>query len=112
MGVVGGRACADCSAAQTSMITKDATRQSECLRYIDTYFKAWGNSPTRSEIGARMGITKVSAHLLINKLKNDGLVVTVGNSWRNLRITSTGKDVASGLLAGFHNQAALRLRRG
>lgn len=94
-------------------ITQNADRQAECLRHIVKHFRSWEEYPTRSEIGRSMGIDKVSAHLLVKKLEADGLVLLlVGNGWRNLRVTRAGQAVADGVVPGFHDQEALRLRRG
>lgn len=64
-----------------------------------------------SELGTRMGIDRVSAHLLVKKLQADGLVATSGNGWRNLRITATGQAIVDGAIKGYHTAAALQARR-
>jgi DNA-binding MarR family transcriptional regulator len=48
---------------------------------------------SRSELGARMGITRVSAHLLINKLEKAGFVTRVPGTWRNVYLTQAGWTV-------------------
>lgn len=51
-----------------------------------------GHAPlTRTELGARMGITKVSAHLLINKLEAAGMVTRVTSGHRNVFMTDAGR---------------------
>lgn len=63
-------------------------RQTECLEAIRRHWTAYGKSPTRTEVGRAMGITKVSAHLLIDKLERSGLVVTHPGCWRNIELTA------------------------
>lgn len=61
-------------------------RQRAALRYIASRKE----SPTRSEIGRRLGITAVSAHLLVDKLIAAGLVQRIPGGWRNLGVTDAG----------------------
>lgn len=64
------------------------SRQQAALRYIVNR----KTSPTRSEIGRHLGITRESAHLLVNKLIAAGLVGRFrGIGWRNLYATETGR---------------------
>lgn len=71
------------------MINHNADRQYECLTLIRTACRT-GQPPTRSELGAAMGITKVSAHLLVNKLREKGFVVLTHTGWRNVEPTQSG----------------------
>lgn len=50
-------------------------RQLAALAAINSYWKHYSEAPTRSELGRALGISKVSAHLLIQKLARSGLVV-------------------------------------
>jgi DNA-binding MarR family transcriptional regulator len=50
-------------------------RQYDCLQAIAKHWRAYGEGPTRSELGRALGITKVSAHLLVEKLHAAGLVI-------------------------------------
>lgn len=59
-------------------------RQAECLRAIRRYWRANQISPTRSELGRELGITRVSAHLLVAKLEASGHVATIPGGWRNI----------------------------
>lgn len=59
-------------------------RQAECLRAIRRHWRAYQCSPTRAELGRELGITKVSAHLLVTKLEAAGHVVTLPGGWRNI----------------------------
>lgn len=59
------------------------TRQTEALRAIRAHIRAHRQPPTREELGHALGITKVSAHLLIEKLEASGRV-TRGHGWRNV----------------------------
>lgn len=91
--------------------TKNAPRQAECLRQVASAIKAFDESPTLSELGRRMGISKVSAHLLLRKLEAEGLVSTTDSGWRNVRITPLGAAVVAGTgPPGFHDLEALKLR--
>ena len=67
-------------------------RRAECLRLIREWWSAYGESPTRSELGRAMGITRVSAHLLVRGLERSGDVVVFPGVWRN--IEPTGGDAA------------------
>lgn len=71
-------------------LTKPPLRQMEALSYIKGFLTAYKQSPTRSEIGRHMGISRISAHLLINKLKRDGYISVEHESWRNLVVTDKG----------------------
>jgi DNA-binding MarR family transcriptional regulator len=64
-------------------------RQRAALRYL----AGRKTSPTRSEIGRHLGITKVSAHLLVDKLIDGQLVARIPGGWRNLYVTKTGYGV-------------------
>lgn len=59
-------------------------RQAACLRAIRRHWRAYQCSPTRSELGRELGITRVSAHLLVNKLEAAGRVTTIPGGWRNI----------------------------
>jgi DNA-binding MarR family transcriptional regulator len=59
-------------------------RQYDCLQAIAAHWRAYGEGPTRSELGRALGITKVSAHLLVNKLCNAGLVIRQRGSHRGV----------------------------
>lgn len=63
-------------------------RQLAALRYIASR----KTSPTREEIGRRLGITKVSAHLLVHKLAAAGLVGRVGLRHRSVWVTPAGLE--------------------
>lgn len=71
------------------MINHNADRQFECLALIRTACRT-GQPPTRSELGAALGITKVSAHLLVNKLREKGYVAITHTGWRNVEPTQSG----------------------
>ena len=66
-------------------------RQIKCLEFIRGYINAFEQSPTRTELGKHLGITKVSAHLLVDKLKRDGYVYTEPGHHRNIVLTKKGK---------------------
>lgn len=70
-----------------------SARQDDCLREIRAWWAAYGKSPTRTELGKRLGITKVSAHLLVDRLESAGLVVTHPGVWRNIEVTDAGAKV-------------------
>lgn len=66
---------------------KPATRrQAQALRAIRAHWRRYGESPTRSELGRALGISKVSAHLLVAKLARDGFVVVRPGGWRNVEV--------------------------
>lgn len=50
-------------------------RQLAALAAIKSHWKHYSEAPTQSEVGRALGVSKVSAHLLIQKLARDGLVV-------------------------------------
>ena len=61
-------------------------RQAAALRAIRQHWNAYGESPTRTELGKVLGITPVSAHLLVGKLARDGLVVVAPRKHRNVEV--------------------------
>lgn len=61
-------------------------RQRPALRAIGAHWKAHGEAPTRAELGRALGITAVSAHLLVHKLHRDGLVVLVPRAHRGVDV--------------------------
>lgn len=70
---------------------KPGPRQLKALKTLNSNERR-GHAPlTRTELGARMGITKVSAHLLINKLEVAGLVTRVTGGHRNVFMTDAGR---------------------
>jgi DNA-binding transcriptional regulator LsrR (DeoR family) len=59
-------------------------RQSDCLRAIKAHWAEFSESPTRLEIGRALGITPVSAHLLVRKLAKAGAVDVVPRIHRGI----------------------------
>jgi Mn-dependent DtxR family transcriptional regulator len=45
---------------------------------------------TRAELGRLMGISRVSAHLLVDKLEAAGMVLRAYVGWRNVHVTEAG----------------------
>lgn len=60
--------------------------QHRCMAAIASHWRAFGEAPTRAELGRAMGITTVSAHLLVRKLARDGLVIVVPRMHRGVEI--------------------------
>ncbi len=50
-------------------------RQLAALAAITKHWQAYGQAPTRAELGRSLGISAPSAHLLVKKLERAGLVV-------------------------------------
>lgn len=69
--------------AQSAPVPAGA-RQAQALKVIRQHWQRRGESLTRSELGRALGITKVSAHLLVVKLARDGFVVVTPGGWRNV----------------------------
>lgn len=61
-------------------------RQQQALATIAGHWGAFGEAPTRAEIGRAMGISAVSAHLLVKKLARDGLVVVAPRCRRGVEV--------------------------
>lgn len=61
-------------------------RQLAAMAAITNHWKAFSEAPTRSELGRALGISKVSAHLLIQKLARDGLVIVVPKLARGVEV--------------------------
>ena len=59
-------------------------RQLEALNAIRAHWRAYGEAPTRTELGKALGVTKVSAHLLVRRLQQAGLVVVTPGMHRNV----------------------------
>lgn len=79
-------------------ICKDGTHgagmtptQSQCLRAIAAHWRAYGESPTRTELGRALGCGKVSAHQMLERLHAQGLVHIEPRKWRNVELTSRGE---------------------
>lgn len=64
----------------------NSPRQHAALVVIKKHWRAYGEAPTRTELGRALGITKVSAHLLIRKLQARGLVHVVPHKHRNVEV--------------------------
>lgn len=65
-------------------------RQLQALKLLAKNEKPGREPLTRSELGTRLGITKVSAHLLVVKLEAAGLVQRTPGAWRNVLVTQRG----------------------
>ena len=61
-------------------------RQEQALAAIRDWWAAYGESPTRTELGRALGITKVSAHLLVRSLERAGKVIVHPGIWRNIEV--------------------------
>lgn len=61
-------------------------RQRAALQAIQAHWRAYGEAPTRAELGQALGISKVSAHLLVSKLRRDGLVVVAPRLHRGVEV--------------------------
>lgn len=64
-----------------------SARALTALEAIAAHWRAYGEAPTRAELGRALGITAVSAHLLVHKLARDGLVVVVPRLHRGVEVT-------------------------
>jgi Mn-dependent DtxR family transcriptional regulator len=62
-------------------------RQRDCLEAIRAHWRAYGEAPTRAELGRALGITAVSAHLLVRGLARVGAVCVVPRVHRNVEAT-------------------------
>ena len=71
------------------MINKPAPRQFRCLKIIRNVC-AKNERPTRSYLGSMLGISRVSAHLLVQKLKLHGYVFIIPGGWGNVAPTEKG----------------------
>lgn len=72
--------------------TVDPLRQVECLKFLRTWFRRRNRPPTREELGAHLGVTKVSAHLLLKKLEAGGFVTCQPSGVpHNLKLTKKGQ---------------------
>lgn len=61
-------------------------RQAQALHAIADHWRAFGEAPTRVELGRALGISAVSAHLLVVKLARDGLVLVEPRKHRGLEV--------------------------
>ena len=61
-------------------------RQQAALQAIAAHWRAFGEAPTRGELGRALGINAVSAHLLVGKLARDGLVVVAPRLHRGVEV--------------------------
>ena len=66
--------------------TYTGPRQRAALQAISEHWRAFGESPTRVELGRALGISAVSAHLLVGKLSRDGLVVVSPKLHRSIEV--------------------------
>lgn len=67
--------------------TKGGPRQLAALNAIKAHWHAFGESPTRKELGVSLGIDAVSAHELVCKLADSGLVVVARRQWRGIALS-------------------------
>ena len=61
-------------------------RQQAALQAISAHWRAFGEAPTRVELGRALGITAVSAHMLVQKLARAGLVVVAPRMHRGVAV--------------------------
>lgn len=61
-------------------------RQHAALQAISAHWHAFGEAPTRVELGRALGITAVSAHMLVHKLARAGLVVVSPRMHRGVAV--------------------------
>lgn len=66
--------------------TYTGPRQHDALKAIKAYWRHHSESPTCLELGEALGISRVSAHLLVKKLARDGLVVTEPKMTRGMEV--------------------------
>lgn len=59
-------------------------RQQAALDAIRAHWRAFGEAPTRAELGRALGVSKVSAHLLVCKLAAAGHVTVAPRVHRNV----------------------------
>jgi hypothetical protein len=81
-------------------------RLRDCALAIDHHWRAFGEAPTRTELGCRLGITGVSAHLLVRRLQAKGLANVCPRVHRNVELTDVGQAALRGKPAGFERDAA------
>lgn len=65
-------------------------RQQQALRTIMEFMVRFDRPPTRDELGKKLKVSKVTAHLLVKKLERDQLVVLEQGTHRNIRLTYSG----------------------
>ncbi len=61
-------------------------RQQQALDAIRAHWRAYSESPTRAELGRALGITAVSAHLLVRGLQRAGRVVVAPRVHRGIDV--------------------------
>jgi DNA-binding MarR family transcriptional regulator len=71
-------------------------QQLNCLKHLVAFMVVHGHSPTREELGAELGITGPSVHLLLDRLEDHGAVKRVPHHKRNVTPTTRGLAMALG----------------
>lgn len=61
-------------------------RQHECLTVIERYTAAKGYAPLLTDIGAKMGITKVAVLEHVNQLARKGYIARSAGASRGIRV--------------------------
>lgn len=65
--------------------------QARALAAIEAHWAEFSESPTRVELGRALGITPVSAHLLVHKLAKAGAVDVVPRIHRGIGLALAAK---------------------
>lgn len=67
-------------------------RQRAALDAVAAHWRAYGESPTRAELGRALGITAVSAHLLAGKLASAGLLIVAPRVHRGMEVAAAASE--------------------
>lgn len=63
-----------------------SVRREQLWNYILGYISDNGYSPTFTEMGFHLGVTKGRAEQILHMLRDEGLVTIDRHKWRNVRI--------------------------
>ena len=87
-------------------------RQAACLREFERHLSAHGEPPTREELGRALGVSKVSAHHLVVRLEEKGMIRRSRNVRRGLERASLPKATVGAVRLPQKTIAALAVQAG
>ncbi len=80
------------------------SRKLAALDFIKGYFARWGHSPSHSEIGAALNVSRQRARELVEQLSDEQQIRKVAGKARGIRLVETAEEMSIA-------DAVLRLRQ-
>lgn len=70
------------------------SRKLQALDFIRRYYAEWGSSPSYSEIGAHLGVSKQRVQELVEKLSTDQQIRQVAGKTRGIELVERGEELS------------------